>query len=85
MVLPCSLSDSTFFLTRLYGFHLSDMTTSELSSQASSLGPPIRKLGGPTAWELAPENGTPFHGVVRSLCGRLAWFHTRKPAHSTTP
>jgi hypothetical protein len=58
--------------------------TSELSSQACSLGAPIRKLGGPIAWEPGPENGTPFHGVVRSLCGRLAWFRTRKPAHSTT-
>jgi hypothetical protein len=66
MVLPCSLSDSTFYLTHPYGFHLSDMMTSELSSQASSLGPPIRKLGGPTAWEPALENGTLFHGVVRS-------------------
>jgi hypothetical protein len=76
MVLPCSLSDSTFCLTHLYGFHLFDMTTPKLSSQTSSLGPPIQKLGGPTAWEPAPENGTPFHEVVRSLCGRLAWFRT---------
>jgi hypothetical protein len=84
MVLPCSFSDNTFYLTHPYSSHLSDMTTSELSSQACSLGPPIRKLGGPTAWEPALENGTPFHGVVRNLCGRLAWFRTRKPAHSTT-
>jgi hypothetical protein len=45
----------------------------------------LRKQEGPTAWEPALENGTPFHGVVRSLCGRLAWFRTQKPAHSTTP
>jgi hypothetical protein len=45
----------------------------------------LRKQEGPIAWEPALENGTPFHGVVRSLCGRLAWFRTRKPAHSTTP
>jgi hypothetical protein len=44
----------------------------------------LRKQEGPTAWEPALENGTPFHGVVQSLRGRLAWFHTRKPAHSTT-
>jgi hypothetical protein len=80
----CSLSDSTFCLTHPYGFYLSDITAPELSSQASSLGPLIRKLGGPTAWEPAPENGTLFHGVFRSLCGRLAWFRTRKPTHSTT-
>jgi hypothetical protein len=76
MVLPCSISDSTFYLTHPYGFHLSDMTTSELSSQACSLGPLIRKLGGPTAWELALENGTPFHRVVRSPCSRSAWSRT---------
>jgi hypothetical protein len=44
----------------------------------------LRKQEGPTAWESTLENETPFHGVVRSLCGRLAWFRTRKPAHSTT-
>jgi hypothetical protein len=44
----------------------------------------LRKQEGPTAWEPALENGTLFYGVVRSLCGCLAWFHTRKPAHSTT-
>jgi hypothetical protein len=76
MVLPCSPSDSTFYLTHPYGFHLSDMTTSELSSQACNLGHLIRKLGGPTAWEPALENGTPFHGVVRSPCSRSAWSHT---------
>jgi hypothetical protein len=31
------------------------------------------------------KNGCPFHSVVRSLCGRLAWFRTQNPAHSTTP
>jgi hypothetical protein len=76
MVLPCSLSDSTFYLTHPYDFHPSDMTTSELSSQACSLGPLIQKLGGPTAWGPALENGTPFHGVVRSPCSRSAWSHT---------
>jgi hypothetical protein len=76
MVLPCSLSDNTFYLTHLYGFHLSDMTTSELSSQAYSLEPLIRKLGDPTAWGPALENGTPFHGVVRSPCSCSAWSRT---------
>ena len=45
----------------------------------------LRKQEGPTAWEPVLENGNLFHGVVRSLCGRLAWSRTRKPAHSTTP
>jgi hypothetical protein len=76
MVLPCSLLDSTFYLTHPYSFHLSDMTTSELSSQACSLGPLIQKLGGPTAWGPALKNGTPFHGMVRSMCSRSAWFRT---------
>jgi hypothetical protein len=39
MVPPCSLLDNTFQLTHPYGFHLSDMATSELNSQACSLGP----------------------------------------------
>jgi hypothetical protein len=45
----------------------------------------MRKQEVPTAWGLALKNGSPFHGVVRSLCGWLAWFRTRNPAHSTTP
>jgi hypothetical protein len=70
MVPPCSLSDNTFQLTHPYDFHLSDMATSELNSQASSLGPLTRKWGGPTPWGPALENGTPFHRVVRSPCSR---------------
>jgi hypothetical protein len=31
-----------------------------------------RKQEGPTTWGPALKNGSPFHGVVRSLCGRLA-------------
>jgi hypothetical protein len=53
-----------------------NVTTSELSNQARSLGPPIRKLGGPTASEPALKNGTPFHGVVQSPCSRSAWSRT---------
>jgi hypothetical protein len=53
-----------------------NVTMSELSSQARSLGPSIQKLGGPTAWELALKNGTPFHKVVRSPCSRSAWSRT---------
>jgi hypothetical protein len=45
----------------------------------------MRKQEGPTTWGLALKNGSPFHGVVWSLCGRLAWFRTQKPAHSTAP
>jgi hypothetical protein len=45
----------------------------------------LRKQEGPTAWGAVLKNGSPFHGVVRSLCDRLAWSRTRKPAHSTTP
>ncbi len=76
MVLPCSLSDSTFYLTHPYGFHLSNITTSELNSQTCSLGPLTRKWGGPAAWGPALENGTPFHRVVRSPCGRSATSRT---------
>jgi hypothetical protein len=43
----------------------------------------MRKQEGPTTWGPVLKNGSPFHGVVRSLCGRLAWFCTRKPVHST--
>jgi hypothetical protein len=45
----------------------------------------MRKQEGPTTWGSALENGSPFHRVVRSLCGRLAWFRTQNPAHSTIP
>jgi hypothetical protein len=45
----------------------------------------MRKQEGPTALGPTLKNGSPFHGVVRSLCGRLAWFRNRNPAHSTTP
>jgi hypothetical protein len=45
----------------------------------------LRKQEGPTAWGPVLKNGSPFHGVVRSLYGRLAWSRTQKPAHSTTP
>jgi hypothetical protein len=45
----------------------------------------MQKQEGPTTWGPVLKNGSPFHGVVRSLCGRLAWFRTRKPAHSTAP
>jgi hypothetical protein len=45
----------------------------------------VRKQEGPTAWGPALKNGSSFHGVVRSLCGRLAWFRTQNPTHSTTP
>jgi hypothetical protein len=39
------------------------MMTFELNSQACSLGPPLRKLGGPTAWGPVLKNGSSFHGV----------------------
>jgi hypothetical protein len=45
----------------------------------------MRKQEGPTTWGPALKNECSFHGVVRSLCGRLAWFRTQNPAHSTTP
>jgi hypothetical protein len=45
----------------------------------------MRKQEGPTTWGPALKNGSPFHRVVRSLCSRLAWSRTRKPAHSTAP
>jgi hypothetical protein len=45
----------------------------------------MRKQEGPIAWGPALKNGSPFHGVVWSMRGRLAWFCTRNPTHSTTP
>jgi hypothetical protein len=45
----------------------------------------MQKQEGPTALGLALKNRSPFHGVVRSLCGRLAWFRTKNPAHSAAP
>jgi hypothetical protein len=44
----------------------------------------MQKQEGSITWGTALKNGSSFHGVVRSLCGRLAWFRTRNPAHSTT-
>jgi hypothetical protein len=41
------------------------------------------KAGGPDSLGAILKNGNPFHGVVRSLCGYLAWSRTRKPTHST--
>jgi hypothetical protein len=38
-------------------------TQKYLTKTGKSLGPVLK-------------NRCPFHGVVRSLCGRLAWFHT---------
>jgi hypothetical protein len=32
----------------------------------------LRKQEGPTVWGPALKSESPFHGVVRSLCGRLA-------------
>jgi hypothetical protein len=32
----------------------------------------MRKQEGPTTWGPVLKNECPFHGVVRSLCGRLA-------------
>jgi hypothetical protein len=46
-----------------------------------------RKQEGPTAWGAVLKNGNPFHRVVWSLCGRLAWFRTQNHAqihHSVT-
>jgi hypothetical protein len=37
-----------------------------------------------TTWGPVLKNGSLFHGVVRSLCGRLAWFRTQNPTHYTT-
>jgi hypothetical protein len=36
----------------------------------------LRKHEGMTAWGAVLKNGSSFHGVVRSLCGRLAWSRT---------
>jgi hypothetical protein len=59
------------------------MKTSELSSQACSLGPLYESRGsgslgtGSKEQELVPWGGP-------EQCGRLAWFHTQKHAHTTT-
>jgi hypothetical protein len=42
-----------------------DIATPELSNQACSFGPPLRKQGGPTAWGPVPKNGSSFHEMVR--------------------
>jgi hypothetical protein len=49
--------------------------TSELSSQACSLGSLYQGRGGPAAWGPVLENGRSSPGVVWS-CSRLAWFRT---------
>jgi hypothetical protein len=59
------------------------MKTSELSSQACSLGPLYKNRGfGILGTGSKEQESVPWGGP--ELCGRLAWFHTRKHAHSTT-
>jgi hypothetical protein len=84
MVLPCSFQ-ILFYLTHTNSFLFIRHDDIRIEQSGLQFRTSLRKQECPTAWESALENGTPFHGVVQSLCGRLAWFRTRKPAHSTTP
>jgi hypothetical protein len=85
MVLPCSIfSDNSFYLTHPYGSHLYWHDDIRIELPGLQFRAPDTKVGRSDNLGAGPENGTPFHGVVRSLCGRLAWFRTQKPAHSTT-
>jgi hypothetical protein len=59
------------------------MMTSELSSQACSLGPLYESRGsGSLGTDSKEQEPVPWGGPEQ--CGRLAWFGTQKPAHSTT-
>jgi hypothetical protein len=71
MVLPCSFQ-ILFYLTHpnsSLSIRHNDIRIEQLGLQFRTS---LRKQEGPPAWEPALENGTPFYGVVRSLCGRLA-------------
>jgi hypothetical protein len=59
------------------------MMTFELSSQACSLGP-LYESRGPDSLGIGSKEQEPVPWGGPELCGRLAWFHTRKHAHSTT-
>jgi hypothetical protein len=59
------------------------MKTSELSRQAYSLGPPYESRGfGSLGTGSKEQEPVPWGGPEQ--CGRLAWFRTQKPTHSTT-
>jgi hypothetical protein len=59
------------------------MLTSELSCQACSLGPLYESRWSGSLGTVSKEQElVPWGGLER--CGRLAWFRTQKPAHSTT-
>jgi hypothetical protein len=74
-----------FYLTHPNGSHSIRHNDIRIEQPGLQFRTSLRKQEGSTAWEPALENGIPFHGVVWSLCGRLAWVRTQKPGHSTTP
>jgi hypothetical protein len=83
MVLPCSFWIE-FYLTHPTSSHPIRHNDIWIEQPGLQFRTSMRKQEGPTTWGLALRNEYPFHGVVRSLCGRLAWFRIRNPAHSTT-
>jgi hypothetical protein len=84
MVLPCSFR-MLFYLIHPNSSHPIRHDDNRIEQPGLQFRTSLRKQEGPTAWGAALKSGNPFHGVVRSLCGHLAWSRTRKPAHSTTP
>jgi hypothetical protein len=83
MVLPCSFRIE-FYLTHPTSSHPIRHNNIWIEQPGLQFRTSMRKQEGPTTWGPALKNECPFHGVVRSLCDRLAWFHTQNPAHSTT-
>jgi hypothetical protein len=83
MVLPCSFRIE-FYLTHPTSSHPIRQNDIWIEQSGLQFRTSMRKQEGPTAWGPALKNECPFHGVVRSLCNWLAWFHTQKPTHSTT-
>jgi hypothetical protein len=74
-----------FYLTHLPSSHPTRHNDIWIEQPRLQFRTSMRKQWDPTAWGPALRNECSCHGVVRSLCGRLAWFRTQNPAHSTTP
>jgi hypothetical protein len=82
--LPCSFR-IVFYLTHPISSHPIRHSDIRIEQPGLQFRTSMPKQEGSTTWGAVLKNGCPFHGVVRSLCGRLAWFRTRNSAHSTTP
>jgi hypothetical protein len=74
-----------FYLTHLSSSHPIRHDDIRIEHPGLQFRTSLQKQEGPIAWGPVLKKGNPFHGVVRSLCGRLAWSRTRKPAHSASP